>query len=224
MSSQTEVIYQAIYENILDGTLSAGEKLHIGKLAKRFAVGLSPVREALSKLTGTNLVIAISQRGFKVLPLSLEDMDDLYTTRIQIEKIALTLSIEKGDANWEANLLAAFHLLSQAEKKETLNTIEDYKFWEKHHRVFNLALIAACGLKHLLIIQEKLYQQTERYRRIWFLAGLKKNSILTFSTKQKLIMEAALARDVEKAASLLEDHFENAKTLISDYLRNLSLP
>src|SRR5262249_23055655 len=139
MSSYTEEVYQAIYEKILEGTLLPGEKLHIAKLAEMFGVGLSPIREALSRLTATGLVAAISQRGFKVSPLSREDLNDIYTTRMYIEKIALTLSIENGDENWEANLIAAFHRLSQMEKKINIDTVEKYKLWEKYHREFNSA-------------------------------------------------------------------------------------
>lgn len=223
MSSYTEEVYHAIYEKILDGIFLPGEKLHIAKLAEMFEVGLSPVREALSRLTATNFVEVISQRGFKVASLSIEDLNDIYSTRTHIEKIALTLSIECGDANWEANLIAAFHRLSHIENKTKLNSLEDYKTWEQYHREFNLALIASCGLNHLLMIQKKLYSETERYRRLWFLSGLKKNKTLQFSIKQKLIMEAALTRDAKKAGDLLQEHFEHAKKIISEYLLNLKV-
>lgn len=222
MSSHIEKVYDAIYEKILDGSFPPGEKLHIAKLTQMFGVGLSPIREALSRLTATKLVIAISQRGFIVSPRSLADLEDVYTTRMQIEKIGLALSIENGDENWEANLLAAFHRLSSIEKKIEFHTEEDYKIWEKYHREFNSALIAACGLKHLLEIQEKLYMETERYRRIWFYAGLKNHKVLPFSFKQKSIMEAAIAHDIKKATRLLENHFERAKALIAPYLNNAS--
>lgn len=218
MSSHTEDIYQAIYEKILDGSFPPGQKLHIAKLAALFGVGLSPIREALSRLTATQMVIARTQRGFIVAPLSLEDLNDIYTTRNWIEKIALKLSVEKGDTNWEAQLIAAFHRLSQVERQEHVNTSEKYKVWESCHRQFNLALIAACGLKHLLQIQEQLYQQTERYRRLWFHSGLQKNNVLLFSRKQKAIMEAALNRDVKTASDLLEKHFAAAQEVISKAL------
>ncbi len=218
MTSRTDEVYQAIYEDIMKGTLYPDQKLHIAQLAEKFDVGLSPVREALSKLTATNLVIAMSQRGFKVAPISLADLNDIYATRTHIEKIALALSIEKGDANWEAELLAAFHRLSQIEKKTKIAEMMEYRLWEKHHRAFNLALISACGLSHLLRIQENLYQETERYRRIWVFAGLEDHQVLQFSEKQKAIMDAALDRDAHKATTLLEQHFANAQKLIEKYL------
>ncbi len=221
MSSCADKVYETIYEKILDGSFAPGERLHIAKLAHMFDVALSPVREALSRLTATDLVIAQSQRGFKVAPISIEDLKDIYATRTLIEQIALTRSIEQGDDNWEAGLLATFHRLSQIEKKMELDTLKKYKEWEKLHRAFNEALISACGLQHLLLIQQKLYQQTERYRRIWFFAGLEKKNVLKFSIKQKSIMEAALARDVGKAVQLLAKHFEDAQKMILVFLNRI---
>jgi DNA-binding GntR family transcriptional regulator len=214
MQSHTDEVYLAIYEKILDGTYGPGEKLHIAKLAGLFGVALSPIREALSRLIATGLVISESQRGFKVAPISKEDLQDIYTTRVLVEQAALERSIKLGDQNWEANLVAAFHRLSHIEKKIEVDSLKKYKEWEKLHREFNMALISACGLKHLLLIQEKLYQQTERYRRVWFFAGLEKGNILIFSRKQKGIMEAALARNGRKASELLEKHFEEAQKMI----------
>ena len=126
----------------------------------------------------------------------------------------MTLSIEKGDADWEAELLAAYHRLSHVEKTTKFTSFEDYLVWEKYHRAFNRALISACGLKHLLSVQEKLYQLTERYRRIWFLAGLKAHRALPFSLKQKQIMDASLARNLRQALKYLEKHYAQATKLI----------
>lgn len=220
MRSRSEKVYQCLYEEILNGDLAPNQKLHIAKLAKKYGVGLSSVREALSQLLATNLVHSSPQKGFKVVPISLEDLHDVYTTRSLVEQMALKRAIEQGDVEWEVNLVAAYHRLSTMENRMSIAKRKEYQIWEKAHRSFNLALIGACGLQHLLIIQERLYQETERYRRIWFLAGMKKHQVIRFSEKQKDIMQAALARDTSRAMELLQQHFENAQALISDYLQN----
>jgi GntR family carbon starvation induced transcriptional regulator len=124
-------------------------------------------------------------------------------------------NIEKGEEEWEADMLSSFHKLYQFEQKQEINTLEPYKAWEARHRAFNLALISACGLKYLLKIQDKLYRQTERYRRLWLALRLKQGHFLSHSEKQKEIMEAALARDRIKAMQLLHQYYEDAKTLIA---------
>ena len=218
MSSRTIDVYLQIYEDIISGQLKPGQKVLITALAKKYGVGLSPIREALSQLTATDFIVAIAQKGFSVAPISIEDLSDIYETRSCIEQIALTLSIEKGTEVWEADLLSAFHKLYHFEIKQMINSIEQYKKWEERHRGFNLALMGACGLKYLLNIQSKIYKQTERYRRIWLLARISDGNMLFNAEKQKNIMEASLSRNKNQATSLLDEYYKEAKNLIANHL------
>lgn len=215
MSSRTENVYHQIYEEIISGQLKPGQKIPIAELAEKYGVGLSPVREALSQLIATDLVIAVAQKGFTVAPISCEDLHDIYDTRSYVEQIALGLSIDKGSDEWEAEMLASFHKLYQFELKQTITSVEQYKEWEERHRAFNQALIRGCGLKYLLKIQAKLYQQTERYRRFWLLARAAQGNMLYNAMKQKKIMDAALKRDKDKALKLLQEYYQKAKKDIS---------
>lgn len=222
MNTLTDTIYEEIYEDIISGSLQPGQKLHIASLAEKYNVGLSPIREALSRLSASDLVTAKSQRGFIVAPISQTDLHDLYKTRSYIEETALSLSIKNGDDSWEANILATFHSLAKFETQQIKNK-EEYKEWEKRHRAFNLALINACNLNYLLQIQKKLYDLTERYRRQWLLAGLKNKNGLQHAKDQKKIMNAALARDSQLATKLLHKHFENAVQIIEAYFLSKNL-
>src|SRR5271157_1164652 len=47
------------------------------------------VREALSRLSAEGLVIAESQKGYRVAPLSADELLDLTEARVEIERIAL---------------------------------------------------------------------------------------------------------------------------------------
>ena len=114
----------------------------------------------------------------------------------------------------DPHIVSSYHLLAKFESERTVQSLEDYKEWEKRHRSFNLALIKACGLKHLLRIQEQLFYLTERYRRQWLQAGISKPTELSYAKDQKKIMNAALARDSQLAISLLHRHFENAVKVI----------
>lgn len=210
-------IVELIQEDIVSGALEPGQRLHIAQLAEQFQVGPGPVREALSRLLATELVVAISQKGFRVAPISHADLIDIYTTRAQIEALALSLSIEHGDDEWEAKIIAAYHRLAKFESDQKINNNEDYREWENRHRDFNLALISACHLKHLLRIQGQLYQLTERYRRQWLMEGIKRIDGIPYAKEQKKIMDAALARNTETATKLIIKHYENATNVIASY-------
>lgn len=210
-------IYESIQEDIISNRLLPGQRLHIAQLAEQYQVGPGPIREALSRLLATELVVAISQKGFRVAAISQANLNDIYKTRAHIEALALRLSIEQGDDEWEANIIAAYHRLAKFESEHPIKKLEDYKEWEIRHRAFNLALINACELKHLLRIQDQLYNLTERYRRQWLIAGSKRIDGLPYAKEQKKIMDAALARDAPLATKLLHKHFETAIEVIASY-------
>jgi len=213
----TDSIYNHIQEDIISGALEPGQKLHIAQLAQKYDVGLSPIREALSRLLASELVVAMSQRGFIVAPVSSVDLHDVYQTRAYIETTALTLAIERGDDAWEASIVASFHSLSKFETQQIFTSPEHYQEWETRHRAFNLALISACGLNYLLNTQQRLYQLTERYRRKWVHAGIKHPKGLQHAKEQKIIMDAVLARNTKLATQLLFQHYEKAADLIESY-------
>lgn len=223
MSTICDKIYTEIYNDILDGKLAPRARLNIAELATRYGATLSPVREALGKLTATELVVAIPQKGFRVAAVSAADLHDIYETRFQIEAIMLKLAIEKGDDAWEAEVIGTQHRLEQFEKKCPFQSLKEYQQWEALHRAFNLALLSACKLTHLLQIQAKIYGQTERYRRMWVRAALHAEKNLRFAEKQKAIMLAALKRDATTAVSLLQKHFAQAVKLINIDNYNLKL-
>lgn len=223
MTTLIDSIYEKIHEEIIACHLCPGQKLHISQLAAHYEVGLSPVREALSRLLATELVTTISQKGFRVAAVSLADLQDIYQTRAHIEALALRLSIEQGNDEWEANIVASYHRLIKFESGHSIKKIEDYKEWETRHRAFNLALINACGLKHLLRIQSQLYQLTERYRRQWLMTGIKRIDGLPYAKEQKKMMDAALARDPTLATKLLHKHFEAATEVIASHFMKYHL-
>jgi GntR family transcriptional regulator, carbon starvation induced regulator len=217
MSTLIDSIYEKIQEEIISGHLRPGQRLHISQLASQYQVGLSPIREVLSRLLATELVTAISQKGFRVAEISQTDLNDIYKTRAHIESLALRLSIEQGNDEWEAGIVSAYYRLAKFESDHEIKNTADYQEWESRHRAFNLALINACGLNHLLRIQHQLYKLTERYRRQWLIAGTKLIAGLPYAKSQKKIMDAALARDPELATKLLYKHFKEAEKIIESY-------
>ena len=104
---------------IASGKTSFGDALRPARrfapieLRARYDVGISPLREALTRLASERLVTSVGQRGFRVAPLTAYDVEDTMTTRIVIEREALARSIENGDIAWETAVVAAFHALSR---------------------------------------------------------------------------------------------------------------
>ncbi len=198
-----ESAYRALRRDIIEGRLAPGEKLRVEHLKDNYGVGAGTLREALSLLISDALVISQGQRGFRVAPVSLDDFEDITATRVMLECNALRQSIAMGDDAWEASLLAAFHRLTKAEKKRIGS--EEREEWEERNRIFHEALISACPsrwLKHFLSI---LYQQAERYRRLsLYLQPIPRD----IHVEHEALLHAAMARDADKAASILAEHIQ----------------
>ena len=165
---------------------------------------MSPLREALSNLAGRGLVIQEGQRGFRVAPASADDLRDVTETRVNVETVALRHAIERGGDDWEAAIVAAHHLLSRRQRKDTVLIDET---WETVHRAYHRALIAACGMPRLLTFCEVLHQQSDRYRRLAVLRGGRHPTLVTSHAE---IVEATIARDVVRATGLLTQHIRES--------------
>jgi DNA-binding GntR family transcriptional regulator len=191
--------------SILRGDIAPGTKLKLDALRERFGVSLSPLREALSRLAAEGLVLAESQRGFRLPEASGERLAEVITLRCHLEPFALAESIRRGDDEWEERLVGVFHRLSKLERAEPRGAKTRVEHWEKAHREFHEALIAACGMPILLQFCGVLNDLSDRYRRLF----LAKNPLdRDVHGEHQAILDAALARKGERAAALLRRHVE----------------
>jgi len=215
----TEQTLERLREDILAGTFAASEKLRVQDLSARYGVGASPLREALSHLAADGLVATISNRGFRVAPMSVADFKDVAENRIRIECLALERSIEAGDDEWEAKLVADYHRLRKFESTHSSQSqLNDPDFeWERRHRQFHHALIAACPSQWLLHFDRLLVFQFDRYRR---LVMLKSGATKTGRQQEEALMETALARKAGKATQILRAHIEDWATIILRQLKD----
>ena len=203
--------YQRLRADIIHGVLSPEEKLRIEHLRKVYGVGASPLREALSRLTADGFVTAEGQRGFRVAPMSEEDLEDITRLRVLLEKQALSQSIEHGDDAWESRIVAAFYQLEKVEESEDRDPSE----WEKRNHDFHEALIAGCTSNWLRRFYGILYDQHKRYRNISFTTEIPRD----IHQEHEELRNAALARDTERACKAIDHHIWRTAEITLKVLR-----
>ena len=133
----THQAYQQLREDIVHGKFRPGEKLGIALLKRTYAVGATPLREALSRLSADGFVQVQGQRGFRVAEMSLAELEDITNLRVVLEGMALSQSVNNSDEAWESRVVGAFHHLTKAESIEN----PDIQEWESRNREFHLSLI-----------------------------------------------------------------------------------
>jgi GntR family carbon starvation induced transcriptional regulator len=211
--------YLRLRSEILHGELMPGERLRAADLHDKFGLGLTPIREALMRLSTEGLVDAESRRGSRVIQASIDELADLMATRRQIERLCLTGAIERGDAAWEAEIVASLHVLSRTPLPESPDDRVAAAQWETQHRRFHFALVAACGSDWLLRFWNLLADHSERYRKIRLLNHrVEEAQVRDVNAEHAAIMDAAVSRDITRANALMDAHLLATEQAIAGFL------
>ncbi|WP_045392089.1 GntR family transcriptional regulator [Falsirhodobacter sp. alg1] len=206
MVSATQMAYSAIRQMIVMGDLPPGKKLKIESIKELLQTGASPVREALSLLTSDQLVERIDQRGFRCAPVSAQNFAEILKLRCALEDMALRQSLANADDAWEERLVLAHHRLTRMETQSGNQ-------FEAVHKAFHMTLLENCASPILMRYCSQLYDLNVRYR---YLAG----HALGYDQRDvngehRNILTAAIARDVEKSAQTLLQHYQKTGAFLT---------
>jgi DNA-binding GntR family transcriptional regulator len=198
METRAEVGAQTLATSI-----APGDKLHLDDLRASFGVSLSPLREALSRLSAEGFVVMEDQRGYRVAPVSENNLAEVTKLRSEIESFALREAIRLGDDQWESELVASHYRLGKLDKADagTGRLVE----WETAHRELHQKLLCACRMPLALQFCVTLHDLSDRYRRLF----LEDNPIdRDVSQEHANIVTATLERRADEACALLRQHIE----------------
>jgi GntR family transcriptional regulator, carbon starvation induced regulator len=197
----TRSVYDQIRADVLAGKLRPGEKLGAEALRTRFSTGSSPVREALNRLLAEGFVALEEQKGFRVAPVSREELSELVTARCWIDGAAIAEAISRFEVTWEENLVLALHRLSRVQRGKPGHPRN--MDWEDRHKAFHMALVNGCGIRWIMRISAQLFDAAERYRLIGADFVPERNEL----EEHQAIVAACLARNAVHAVELLKRHY-----------------
>lgn len=196
--SRADHLFTNLREDILNGRLEPGAKLNIAALRQAYKTGLSPLREALTRLAAMNLLVQQSQRGFSVPTLEVRELEDIINLRAEFEGIAAETSVQNGNTEWESEVLAAGHRL-----KFMGETTYKSRDWEDCHKAFHAILLSRGHSPWRLRFTQQLHDQFDRYRR----QAPHDSEIRSILNEQHYQMvELALARNGNALQTLVIDH------------------
>jgi DNA-binding GntR family transcriptional regulator len=214
--ARTDAVHARMRADVLAGVYAPGEKLKFADLCQRYAASVAVVRESLTRLVEQGLAVSEPRIGFRVTPLSLQDLLDLTATRCDIEGLALRYAVERGDVEWESRLVAAHHVLERTPLLAADGPPRVSDDWEAAHAAFHAALIDGCGSPRLLCMTESLRDASELYRR-WSQPMEKDRDV---AAEHRGLLEAALARDADLAVTRLREHFGRTAQILQAHLTN----
>lgn len=207
--SRVDSAYLKLREAIIEGEYPPGSPLRHHELTDAFGVSLIPIREAIRKLEVERLVDSIPNKGARVAPISLDDVNDVYQTRIALETEALRRAWPNlsGDTLDEISEMRE-QMVERVRKDDTL-------FYDLHRNV-HFSIYERSGSPWLVHLIEILWSHTERYRRLaarldTFVdegADLHGKLLDAIKSDDHEAAEAALRSDLERTARLMFAAYE----------------
>jgi DNA-binding GntR family transcriptional regulator len=210
--SLTAEAYHQIRADILACRHAPGQKLIIADLCAARGFSLGAVREALSRLTSEGLVQAEPRKGFRVTPITEDELRDITEVRCTIESLCLESAIRHGNLRWETGIVSTLFELSRLQLQDPDDPARVSEAWAETHQRFHAALVAACDSPWLLKLREILFIQSERYRRVS--VPLDRAGGRDLNAEHKLIADAAIGRDVDTATTALRDHLTKTTRIL----------
>jgi len=190
--------------SIVAGELEPGEIYSAPALAGRLGVSATPVREAMLDLASDGLVEPVRNRGFRVVVVDEDALDEISELRHMLEVPAMARVVARAG---EAELVA---LYAKVARIEVAADGSDAAAFLLADRDFHLSLLSLGGNARLVRLVGQLRNQT----RLVGIRGLAQSGQLMASAlEHRPILDAVCSRDAELARALMRAHLDHTREL-----------
>lgn len=208
----SDYVSNYLRKKIICQELVEGEHLKEAALSKQLTVSRGPIREAISKLEMEGLVKTPANGRTLVQKMDEKDVYDLYTTRILLEKHALSIqnpSLLKKEGN---KLYSYIEHMEKSAALGTQNIEADLNF--------HFLIIQMTGNRTLIQLWSSLAAIIQSLIEVTSEFALEqKNEIIQ---EHRLVADALLQGQITVAQQLLETHLEGAADYFSKAIFKLT--
>jgi DNA-binding GntR family transcriptional regulator len=202
-STLSALARDAILIRIVTGEFAAGQVYSAPALASALGVSPTPVREALLELAGGGLVEAVPNKGYRIIELTQEDLDEILQVRLMLEVPAVAEVARLGTA---AEQMPRFRAL--ADDIERHADHGDVPSFLEADRQFHLGLLETLGNGRLTDIVSRLRYQA----RLYGLAELAERGELRESAQEHgRLLDAISSDDAGAAAAIMTHHLQHTR-------------
>ncbi|MBO4253328.1 GntR family transcriptional regulator [Streptomyces griseorubiginosus] len=201
-----EIAYQRLREDILSCRLHPGQRISERRIAADTKLGISAVREALTRLDHEGLVHTQPRRGYQVKPMTLKGVDDLFNFWELLGPEAVRRGVNRG-APEQIDRAVTGHKRFRELESSGLSSSELTQRWLDLSEDTFAALADATDNPY---ITSAWRQVAAELRRV---LSLLNDSVLIFSFSSEYMTgwsEALSRRDGERAAELTRDYIHQS--------------
>ena len=196
---------------IINGEYPPNTKLLPKILAEECGTSLIPVREAMRALESDGLVTFIHNRGAWISPISIDDLNDLYSVRIPLEMNAVETAVDltsEDIKNLHDILDNADAAMNSNNKAEVVKLNKDFHF----------AIYSHSKSPWRLRLIETLWSHAERYQR--FSLDFRKDAA---DREHHDIVDCLAAHDNRGAAKAMGVHLKTTVELLNKSLKKSNI-
>jgi DNA-binding GntR family transcriptional regulator len=214
-SGAVERVYQALRARILDNVWPPGYQALEQALALELGVSRTPVREALIRLHNEGLVEVVPRHGMRVLPVSPDDMAEIYAVLTSLESLAAELAAQR-----RPGAAALVPLEAACREMEAALAADDLDAWAKADERFHVQLVSLAGNRRLAEVVSNFWDRAHRARMV----TLRMRPRPLHSTREhRAVMKAIHAGDAARARDLHRAHRERGAAELTGILKQFRL-
>lgn len=206
--NQKNALYLELKDRLINCIYPPGSMLNELQLAEEFAVSRTPIREAIGRLEADGYVRVLPKKGIYVTDISLNNVHQIFQTRIEIEPLALRLAVPH---------LAMEELLMF--RKRFTDEEPDISNAFRLDTAMHLFLVEHCGNRYIIEMMRKLFDDNTR-----IVIASKQNQVRIHDAKREhleILNSLIEKEDPEKTARLLRTHLETCRRAALDYFYSL---
>lgn len=213
--SYPEIAYREIKRRIQENELAAGFQATENQISELLNMSRTPVREALLRLESDGLIELTPRHGMKVLPVSPEDMREIYQILAVLEASAAETVAAEGLE--KARLDALEHAVSDM---DTALADDDLDGWAEADDRFHNILVQSCGNRRLADVVDTYLGQTRRVRTLTLRLRPKP---MDSNIAHAAVVDAIKRRDPEAAWEIHSKHRREAGEMLVSLFESIGL-
>jgi DNA-binding GntR family transcriptional regulator len=211
--SGVKVVYDTLRDEILSLALAPGALLDETTLADRFGMSRSPVREALIRLAGDELVVTLANRSTVVAPIDVQSFPKY---------------VEALDIAQRMNTRLAAELRTQADLKQIARCQEafvvavrtgNHLAMSEANKAFHMAIAAAGRNPFMSAFYDRLLSHGQRMLHLHFDFIERGQGGYLLTDEHDAMLDAISAGDIERADALAHAHTRQFRENFIDFLK-----
>ena len=206
--TRAEKAYTQIKGKIITAKMPPGSVINEAQFMEEFALGRTPIREAIKQLQMENLVMVTPRKGMYVAEIAVTDLMQIFEVRVELESFATRLAAERvteHEIHELQKLATAYQEVDPTDKDALIHLDGEFH-----------SLLAKATHNKFLIKEIEYYYNLSL--RIWYIA-------LSYAKPDDIdvdahieILEAIQARDAVQAGLRMRKHIQDFHKTIKQYI------